>query len=399
MKSKSNMLSFLALRTFASSSENTEISLFISVYSITLFGSLLGMIAVFNSVNMHFRSNWALPAALALRTVFMFFSGKLGPYIFSKLSIKSSLRVSEFSGIIGVITILFSYEYNLLYLAIFGVSFLGLPGGLLAQGLVSMAKLNLEGQDFRLLTRRLSLITGIIFIIAGVVTPILLDKFNVKNLFYMDLITYFISIVLLTFIKKDKISEVNKKKSIDARLNFSKFEIAIKLTPALLFMGFLPLIAGHQEIQQSISSSNYFILKSGWAFEGVGMIIAGLLYKFESYREKLSFFFGLSSLPLLINQAFDLNIILVFSMIILGTSYAFCFMKIRDDYLIRNESEKGEIFKITGYFIQVKSLFYILSPLYLMKLYEKFGMLGLLILGAILQVAILIYEKKKTQSF
>ncbi len=336
----------------------------------TSLGSLSSLVIVFTQINNHFKITWALPAALALRTVFSVLSGNFLKNHLYRYSTRWLLFFAESIGILSIVFLYIGFDSKRIILILIGISVAAIPSNFFNVGLSYYLKtLKINNEEYIKLSGFKEVIFGVVFILSAALAPLLYSISSIYTIFLFDLGTYILSIIILISYKPFSLNggETTENNPINISLfSIEKIKFAssnyLLMISSLLTISILPLVAGdHILSKQYVSSLKHYF----WVAEGLPILIGGLiysrLYNIISSNFMIKYSLGINATILLLISIGSSIFSLFITLTILSLIIHITFMILRDDLLLTcRNSKEVSYFSATSSII--RSIMCTLSP-------------------------------------
>ena len=338
-------------------------------YFITTAGSTLSSIATFVSIEPYFGNLTYTGIALSIRTLSAALLSLKSPSLMSRIGIQRSFIFSQIFGLISLLVLAAGFAFHSISTVLLGVVLAGLPSTFVT--IMMTATLRITTSDdhaFRKYSSSRELLQGFAMIGASLLAPLLLLKFSILTVFFIDAITFILGLITLPEVKNESKTEASHSMK-DVLSSLPTKHFILQTSGALLLAGLVPLAASSQQLRflQNLPTA---IREAAWSIEGFTIIVASSLYLFFKRFLTPQFKFirillGLSSLgliPLIWNVSALLSI-LVLIFVSLVTSIAI--QLFRDDYILAAGSNSNAIKQYSAFSVLQRSLVYAVSPLFL----------------------------------
>lgn len=342
-------------------------------FFVTSLGSALSSIASFLSVEKYFESLILLGLALSVRTFASAVFSYKANAIIERLGLVKSLLVSQIFGCLALVVLFLGFHFDTFIITILGIILTGLPSTFVAILISIILRISSSNSDlFRKFSGRRELVFGVAMLISSILAPVLLWKFSLNFVLFIDVISYLTGFILIVNMKIDKpIPEQENKKSLPLRTHVlaskSAQDYMIKTSASLLLAGLLPLLASSGKIQFTMDLP-VLIRQWLWSIEDITAISASVIYLFFAIFRKQKFFeivVMLSGIWLFVPIIFSYKYSIVFAAAIICLLTDFSGQKFRDDLII-SAGEDENLIKANSALAQFQRNFiFFLSPILL----------------------------------
>jgi len=363
-------------------------STFIIFTLITFFGSALSSIGTFLAIGRAFQNISYVALALSLKTLAgVVLSKKLSECI-KTIGTKRALLLSQLFGLPVLLLLLFAFNSGSVMLVLFAVLISGLPS-LTINILLSpiLREISQNEHDFKRTQGLFQLLSGFGMLIAGAISPTLLDKIGISGLYLIDGLTFVIATLFIFF----KVSDFNfapSQGSVVApvtldehhnnlKIGYSKKVFLTILSISSLFLvGLIPLVASSEHSLGYIFSNK--TLESLWVIECLSGIVVGFLYlRFKSLRDSMIIHYLplFSAIPVFISTLTGSVTLFYTSFFVFAVMWTYGLNRYRDDYIEFSKEFSGRVSN-SAYFQTILNALRTASPLLIIFFIEvstKFG--------------------------
>lgn len=351
-------------------------------YLITTFGYSMTGIATFLSIDKTFHSIGYLGIALSLRTLSACIFGYLANHIIKRIDIRRSFFCSLALGLLSIICVFSGFHFNNFFIVLIGLVLIGLPSTLSNIFLTISFKISSESSFFyRKYSGSRELVFGIARLIACLVAPFLIYKFNLNIVIFANLMAYLLGIVLIININFKPISNA---KSCDPviKINYlmlrskETWMYILQISSSMLMVALIPLLASLNQISLTIHLSP-LIRESLWSIEAITMILAGFIYliaKKAGNNEIVKLLLMLNGSFLFFLLYIKQSILVVAIIMFISVLMMLSFYLFRDDYIV-NAGENTRLIEAHAAFSSVmKDLICSISPVILSIVLTSFSL-------------------------
>ncbi len=283
-------------------------------YALTTFGSLLSTFVGFDQIFKFYDSSvLALAFSLSYKTFFVAIVVALSKKIVSKFGLTKTVVVTQGIGMLGNFCLIFAIRNSDKTAAWAAIGLSSIPGIFLVNALTETFKfLSTNETQFRKLQSARGMLSGLMFLTAGLVFPLIANSVPVDAIVAFDLVTYVVAAALFAgFLKEFTTTgpvNVSCVKTNIPIIHYWKSLISLIISYCLVAIP--PMISASQSshrvfLRVDSRWAHYF-----WALEAAAFMISNFIYHFSVKKLPQVSFAALGSIVLLVALYAEVNMFL-----------------------------------------------------------------------------------------
>jgi len=368
-----------------------------TLYAVTGIGSTFTAVASFLNLEATFQSLGFLGTALAAKTLFGAFFSYIVGRILGRVTAYQITQTAQWLGlaILGVLALGFELKSQALVLT--GIVLTSAPS-IALQVFVNIGNkhLSVDDQEFRRLQGTTQMIGSVGFLLACLISPLLLGRYSIGFVLALDAFTFAFAIWYLTVrrhqlglgprrdIEKPDQTESAFQSGLGVYVGFGLLVFA-----TYILKGLPPVVAG-SHLTREILNTDSVARSLLWTTEAAAGIFSGIAYrkfgiKFKSFRSVLVLN-TLAFTPVYLAPSLTTMAIALFA---LSTLMTLGFMLFRDD-LLQSSNNELELKKSTSFSLICANVMMTISPLFCTIVAGWIGFFDFLLLSFGLQLLTLL---------
>lgn len=310
---------------------------------LTSFGSSLSAIGTFLALGREFHEIQLVATALAVKTLSSVLITRFTRVFVLKYDVYPSLLISQLSGIPPLLLLVLGFYLKNSTVILVGMFFTGFSGNLLSLVFTPMVKELSQYEDiFKKWQGIQQIFLGFGALLAGFLSPWILDRQGVNGLYFVDGSTFLIAGFCLWLRRKWYCENCSVKSILSPRITLEQIKLKdqaelkalVCIVPSFFFTGLIPIVASSG--MQALLMQPAQLVERLWMAESISNIVIGWAYfKYKILRVgKIVIFFPLfCAVPLFTIYLSHSAILFYSTFLIYSILYLYGFTRYRDDLI------------------------------------------------------------------